>query len=136
MSHTIALNRELGVIVLRATARMEFAELSRVFAEILEIPGFTHGLSMIADFREGQTQVSTEQIRQLAGIAHAMDGQWGVAKWAILAGNDLTYALVRMFGALTSDCKVTTQVFRDLPAAGDWLGLGVGIEEVFERTPH
>lgn len=136
MSHTIVLDRELGVIVLRATERMEFAELSRVFAEILALPGFTPGLSLIADFREGQTQVSTEQIRQLAGVAHAMDGQWGVAKWAILTGNDLTYALVRMFGTLTSDCKVTTQVFRDPAAAGDWLDLGVGMDEILERTPH
>ena len=136
MSHTIALNRELGVIVLRATERMDFAELSRVFAEILALPGFTHGLSLVADFRQGQTQVSTEQIRQLAGVAHAMDGQWGVAKWAILTGNDLTYALVRMFGTLTSDCKVTTQVFREPAAAADWLGLGVGMDELLETTPH
>lgn len=136
MGHTIVLNRELGVIVLRATERMDFAELGRVFAEILSVPGFTPGVSLVADFREGQTQVSTEQIRQLAGIAQAMDGQWGVAKWAILTGNDLTYALVRMFGTLTSDCKVTTQGFRDLAAAGEWLDLGVGMDEIFERTPH
>ncbi len=136
MSHTIVLNRELGVIVLRATERMDFGELSSIFAEILTLPGFTPGLSLVADFREGRTQVSTAEIRQLSGVAHAMDGQWGVAKWAILTANDLTYALGRMFGTLTSDCKVTTQVFRDLGADGDWLGLGVGMEEILERTPH
>jgi len=136
MSHTIVLKRELDVIVIRAIERMDFPELSQVFAEILALPGFAPGLSLVADFREGQTQISTAEIRQLAGVAHAMDGQWGVAKWAVLTANDLTYALVRMFGALTSDCKVTTQVFRDLVAASDWLGLGVGMDEILERTPH
>ena len=136
MSHTIVLKRELGVIVIRAIECMDFPELSQVFAEILALPGFTPGLSLVADFREGQTQISTAEVRQLASVAHAMDGQWGVAKWAVLTANDLTFALVRMFGALTSDCNVTTQVFRDLVAASDWLGLGVGMDEILDRTPH
>ena len=136
MSHTIVLNRELGVIVLRARERMEFAEFANIFAEILALPGFEPGLPLVADFRQGQTQVSTAEIRQLAAHAHAMDGRWGVAKWSILPSNDLTYALARMFGTLTSDCQVTTQVFRDLKSASDWLGLGVGVSEILDRTAH
>jgi len=40
-----------------------------------------------------------------------------------------------MFVALTREHQVETQVFRDVEQADDWLELGIGMEELLDRTP-
>ena len=135
MPHTIRLNDDLGVIVLRAKRSMDLAEIERAFAEMLRLPGFREGLSLIVDFRGSETPISGAEMRQLAEYARRADAKWGTTKWAFLASADLTYGLGRIFMALTSEHQVETHVFRTLHDANGWLGLGVDANEVLVRTP-
>ncbi|MEK7993806.1 MAG: hypothetical protein AAB403_08405, partial [Planctomycetota bacterium] len=85
MSHTIKLNEELGVIVLRAKRSMDVVEIKTAFDEMVHLPGFREGLSLIVDFRGSETPVSGPEVRQLAEYAQRADAKWGTTKWAFLA---------------------------------------------------
>lgn len=135
MSHTIRLNDNLGVIVLRAKRSMDVAEVETAFAEMLRLPGFHEGLSLIVDFRGSETPISGAEVRQLAEYARRADAKWGTTKWSFIASADMTYGLSRIFMALTSEHQVETHVFRSLDDANGWLGLGVDVEEILARTP-
>lgn len=135
MSHTIRLNDDLGVIVLRAKRSMDVAEIELAFAEMLSLPGFREGLSLIVDFRGSETPISGAEVRQLAEYARRADARWGTTKWSFIASADMAYGLSRIFMALTSEHQVETHVFRTLHDADDWLGLGVDVDEILARTP-
>lgn len=135
MSHTIRLNDDLGVIVLRAKRSMDVAEIETAFAEMLCLPGFREGLSLVADFRGSETPISAAEVRQLAEYARRADARWGTTKWSFIASADMTYGLSRIFMALTSEHQVETHVFRTLHDANGWLGLGAHVDEILVRTP-
>ena len=135
MPHTIRLNDNLGVIVLRAKRSMDVAEVETAFTEMLRLPGFREGLSLIVDFRGSETSVSGAEVRQLAEYARRADAKWGTTKWSFIASADMTYGLSRIFMALTSEHQVETHVFRSLDDANGWLGLGVNVDEILVRTP-
>ena len=135
MSHTLALNKELGVIVLRAKETMSLDELRRVLGEMVGLPDFREGLCLVADFRGSGTDLTGDDIRRLASHASETDAAWGVTKWAFLASDSLMYGLSRMFGALTDQHRVTTHVFRGVVEADGWLDLGIQMDEILARTP-
>jgi hypothetical protein len=135
ISHTLAFNKDLGVIVLRAKQRMSFDEIRLVFGEMARLPDFREGLYLVADLRGSDSVITGDDVRRIAVHARDTDAAWGVTKWAIIAGDDLAFGLSRMFGALTDEHRITTRVFRDVETADDWLGLGVEMHEILARTP-
>ena len=135
MSYTLTLNNDLGVIVLRAKRSMTLNEIRMVFVEMVSLPDFREGLSLVADFRGSGTTLTGDNVRQLSIHAHHTDSAWGVTKWAFLASDSLMFGLSRMFGALTDKHQVTTHVFRSAVEADGWLGVGIEMDEILARTP-
>ena len=135
MSHSVKLNEDLGVIVLRYRESADFAEIKNVFDELVRIPGFKPGLKLIADFRGATEPLTDDEIRKLADYAKSTDANWGATKWAFIASKEITFGLARMFMALTDDCQVTTHAFRNAKEADDWLELGIEMEKILEQTP-
>ncbi len=136
MSYSIVLNKDLGVVVLRAKEAMTIDELRLVFSDTVRMPGFRRGLCLVADFRGSGTVLSADDVRQLALHADKTDAAWGDTKWSILASSAVMFGLSRMFAALTDEHQVTTHVFRTVVEADGWLGLGIEMEEILERTPE
>lgn len=114
---------------------MDVLEIQAAFSEILQLPGFREGLSLVVDFRGSETPLNGAEVRQLAEYARHADARWGTTRWSFLASADLTYGLSRIFMALTSEHQVETHVFRNLVDADDWLGLGVNVDQILVRTP-
>ena len=135
MSHTLKLNIELGVIVLRAKQNLSFNEIRSIFGELVRLPGFREGLCLVADFRGSGTSLTGEDMRQLADWARTTDAAWGDTKWSIIASSDVLYGLSRMYTTLTDQLQVETHVFRDVETADGWLGIGVEADEILARTP-
>jgi hypothetical protein len=136
MSHTARFNHELAVIVLRMRQTVDVAELEASLDEVVRLPGFRKGLCLVVDFRTCETALSAADIRRLAEYAEKTDARWGATKWLIIASDDATYGLSRMFVALSERHEVTTKVFRSLAEADDWLTLGVEVNEILLRTPE
>lgn len=135
MSHTITLNEALGVIVLRYRGTVQFTEIRNVFDELVRVPGFKAGLSLVADFRDTNSPLTGAEVNRLADYAKKTDPDWGVTKWAFLASQDVTFGVARMYGALTHDYQVTTHVFRNAREADDWLGLNIELTRILALTP-
>ena len=136
MPHSIRLNEQLGVIVLRFRGDVDFSEIRKIFDTLVQIPSFKEGLALVADFRNSTSPLTGAEIATLADYAKRTDARWGATKWAFIAASDMTFGLSRMFSALTSDYQVTTHVFRDAHQADDWLGLGVEVREILASTPE
>lgn len=136
MAHTIRLNRDYRVVVVRHTGNVNYTELRSALAEVPQICGFEEGLRLVADFRASNAPLSAEEVRLLASYAKGVDARWGETKWAIIAADDVIYGLARMYSALTNDHRVETFVFRNPLEADDWLGLGIGMEELLKQTPE
>lgn len=75
MAHTISFNRGLGVIVLRAKQSMNVDELERTFEELVKLPDFKEGLSLVVDFRGSTTPLTSADVRQLAIYAERTDAK-------------------------------------------------------------
>jgi hypothetical protein len=135
MSHSIKLNEDLGVIVLRYRGSADFVEIKNVFDELVRIPGFKPGVKLIADFRGATKPLTDDEIRKLSDYAKSTDANWGATKWAFIASKEITFGLARMFVALTDDCTVTTHAFRSAIEADDWFEIGIEMEKILEQTP-
>jgi hypothetical protein len=123
MSHSVKLDQERGVIVLRYSGIVSVEEIQNVLDELVALPGFRNGLRLVADFRKSTTPLTGADVRELARYAERSDAAWGTTKWALIASNDTTFGLARMYMALTDGYRVTTHVFRDPGKAERWLGL-------------
>jgi hypothetical protein len=120
----------------RAKQSMDVAELEKTFDELVSLPGFKEGLSLIVDFKGSDTPTTTVELRRLAAYATQTDDKWDNTKWSVLASADVAFGLSRMFMALTNKHQVETHIFRNLDEADDWLGLGVEMVEILEHTPR
>jgi hypothetical protein len=136
MSHTLRFNHELAVIVLRTTKVVDLSELERALDEVVHLPGFKKGLCLVIDFRASEPALSAADIRHLVEYAEKTDLKWGRTKWLIIAADDVTYGLSRMYIALAEKHEVTTHVFRTLTNADDWLALGIDVTEILAATPE
>jgi hypothetical protein len=134
LPHSITLDQNLGVVVVRYSGTVDYAEICDALDQMVRLPGFRAGLRLVADFRDSTTPLSGEEVRNLARYAKGVDSKWSTTKWALIASNDLTYGLARIYAAQTDDYQVTSQVFRDAREADDWLGLGVAMEQVLTRS--
>jgi hypothetical protein len=135
MAHSIELNQDLGVIVLRYRGSADFVEIKNVFDELVRIPGFKPGLKLVADFRAATEPLTGNEVRKLADYAKSTNAEWGATKWAFIASKDQTFGLALMFVALTYNCQVTTHAFRSATEADDWFGLGIEMGKILAQTP-
>ena len=135
MSHTIRLNGDLGVIVLRCRGDVDFREIIEAFHELADIPGFKSGLKLVADFRESTTLLNEAQIDEMANYLKITDDEWGATKWTMISSSDRTYGLGRQFEKQTEQCHVSTHIFRAVDDADNWFGIDVPMFEILYLTP-
>ncbi len=136
MSHSIRLNENLGVVVVRYRGSVDFSEIRSVFDAAVHLNGFKPGLSLVVDFRDNSEPLTGAEVIALADYARRTDANWGVTKWLLIAEKDVTFGLARMFSSLTSGLDVETKVFRSAAAADDWLGIGTSVEDLLALTPE
>jgi hypothetical protein len=128
--HTTELRENLNVIVVRSSGQVAFDEIRDTLDELVRRPDFRPGLNLIVDFRQCETPVTADEVRRLAEYAERIDPQWGNSKWVLLASNDLTFGLARMYASLTHAHKVATRVFRTADEVNGWLRLAMTLEEI------
>ena len=66
--------------------------------------------------------IGAEDVRVIASVAREQRSKFGVAKHAVVAPQDLTYGLTRMWSAHIGDeTEVATAVFRSRKEAVEWV---------------
>ena len=136
MPHSIRLNENLGVIVLRYRGCVDFSELRKVFDTVVLTAGFKEGLCLVADFRDNSPSLTEKEITRLADYAKRTDANWGATKWVFIVAKDSAFGLARLFSSLTSNYDVETKAFHTAQEADNWLGLGTEVEDILALTPE
>jgi hypothetical protein len=116
---------EQGVVVVELRGRIDDAELleatDRLIADADRLPG----LNELVDARELEVNdLSSAALRKVADRFAAGPRPDEGVRVALVAGSDVAYGLGRMYQALRDGSAAEFRVFRELPEARGWLGLG------------
>jgi hypothetical protein len=102
-------------------------DLIAAFMRAMDDPRIDPTLDQIVDMRGVQRlDVSAAGVWRLAQVVSAADPPDVARRVAIVASSDYLFGMARMYEALraTAAAPEVYQVFRDMAAAREWLGLG------------
>ena len=120
-----------GLVVSRHIGAVCDQELIDSYRELFNQPDYDPCYNKLVDLRETdcmeRSVKSLECMADLVKIGHACSMKR--CKAAIVAPHDLSYGLARVFQVLVEDTPEEVRVFRELPKALDWLGIGPGVLE-------
>jgi hypothetical protein len=118
---------EQGVVVVELRGRVGDAELidaaDRLIADTDRLPG----LHELVDAREMEvSDLSSAALRRVADRFAAGPRPDEGVRIALVAASDAAYGLARMYQVFRDASAAEFRVFRELPEARAWLGLGAG----------
>ncbi|MEO8201142.1 MAG: hypothetical protein ABI679_11520 [Gemmatimonadota bacterium] len=100
--------------------------------ELTEDPRFQPTFSQLSDLRDAERlELDTFTVRRLAAISPFGAG----SRRALVVSSDLAFGMARMFQTLREGNGEELQVFRDIDAALDWLGLAAEKDAVIAQLP-
>lgn len=123
MPHRTQLSDENTLIVTIYRDGVTAAEIEQGFAAHADLVRDGQRVAAICDFRRCRLDFSAIELRSLAARSAQAAVPGISSKRAILAGDDLTFGMGRMFSAFSGDQPVETRTFRDIGALADWLEL-------------
>ncbi len=120
MPITTTIDRWLGMIFTIAEPVMTDQDWLQHQAALRDRPDFDPDFDQLLDFRPvADCRLSPEILRLTA--ANPIFG--ARSRQAFVAANNLTYGMCRMFEILSAGHSFRIEVFRDMRAAAEWLGL-------------
>ena len=105
------------LLYVRVTGQPTRADYEHAVLRAQEITGLKPG-PRIWDVRETTLALSAEDLRQLASRSSRADS--GDSRVALLANDDLTFGLSRMYSVFRENENVRVRVFRTLEGAKAW----------------
>ncbi|MGI9627840.1 MAG: hypothetical protein ACR2QM_13470 [Longimicrobiales bacterium] len=119
------LRLQVGLLVTRFSGVVDDGQLVGVYTELVGHPEWRAGLDEFADLRGADlTAVSSEGLRRVAELSERLhSGADKVPRTAVLVDQDVNFGLGRMYEAFSAESPETLQLFRDLDAALEWLGV-------------
>ena len=95
-----------------------------------------NGFSILCDYREvTEFNIDTKQVRMIVEQDMKHDPMLDKSKCAVVATDDLVYGMSRMWEILSADTRLTTEVFRDINDAINWLELDLDIFDSIKGPP-
>jgi hypothetical protein len=109
-----------GLVISRAWGILTDQDLLAHPRALAEDPLFRPSMNQLTDFREvTDFRVESATIHRIAGLSPFGAG----ARRALLVGSESLYGMARMYQILRDTAPDDLQVFRELDAALEWLGL-------------
>ena len=107
MPITFSFDAEQNRAVSRFSGTVTGAEILAHNTEMAESGAFS--TERLMDARGAVTMLSPDEVRQVASLVRRLVHEFGPAKVAFVADNDLTYGMARMYEALSAphDCGFT-----------------------------
>ncbi len=120
MPITTTIDRWLGMIFTTAEPVLTDRDWLQHQAALRDQPDFNPDFDQLLDFRPvADCRLSPETLRLTA--VHPVFGAH--SRQAFVTDNNLTYGMCRMFEILSAGHSLRIEVFRDMRAAAEWLGL-------------
>lgn len=127
MAVVYTIDPETGIVRLTTTGVSDARESLEVFTRVLSDPTVPRPLRVLDDRRGVSADVSNEAVRTAVQAVQRFAGQVAGVRVAVLAGQDTTFGLARMFQLSAGDLPMGFRVFRgesDAEAVAWLLGEG------------
>lgn len=117
-----------NVVVSVWTGQIPDDEAVEAYRQLYSHDDWYPGIDELADLSDCDfTKMTTDGLRAMAKLAReAMKGSGEDFRSAIIAPDDLAYALVHMYGLINEESKEDANVFRTAPEAFSFLGISPG----------
>lgn len=109
-----------GVAWLTAAGDFSWEDAITAVRRVYADPRFAARARTVWDLRAGRALLDGEEVRLLAEHVREERPE-GRGRTAIVAGDDLTFGMGRMYEQIAADGPVDVNVFRDLEPATRWL---------------
>ena len=120
MPITTTIDRWLGMIFTTAEPVITDRDWLQHQAALRDLPDFDPDFDQLLDFRPvADCRLSPQTLRLTA--LHPVFG--ACSRQAFVTDNNLTYGMCRMYEILSAGHSQRIEVFRDMRAAAEWLGL-------------
>jgi hypothetical protein len=125
MPITYRIDQEHDVVWTNATGVLTDADLLAHKSRLINDPDFKPGLRELSDVRAvDRLEVTPNGISQFVARDKADSAKLHDHKLAIVASADVVYGMARMYQTLSDDETQHVMVFRTIPEATAWLGIG------------
>ncbi len=123
MPYTYEFVRPPGAYLVTWSGEWTVDNLRSCLADLRADPNFRPGLNRLYDLRAISIRLNSEQVAAIAKALEAEDEKHGDRKVAYLAGDDITYGVLRMAVGHGILMRAQRWVMRDVDEAKDWAGL-------------
>jgi len=123
MKGNLRIDTERGILYWKASGHFTLQELLVAVAEVVKHPDYRPGLKSLNDLRGVTVSFTTAEVRTVAEFLKNQDGLIGQGKIAIVLSQDAVYGMTRAFQVYATTPSMQFEVFRDIPAACEWLGI-------------
>lgn len=111
-----------GIVFIRVNQIVDVDDLLSMRQMLIEDPEFISGMPTLYDIRQEAVNVITkEHIRTIGDQTDSIIHRRGKHRTALLAGDDLSFGLSRMYEILGEHPDINLTVFRDEEEAINWL---------------
>ena len=124
MTISYRIDPELRVVFTTATGTLTDDELIAHKSALVRDPQFESGMVELSDVRAVERLLVTpEGVSRMAQMDTEDSARLDGFKLAIVVGADVVFGMSRMYQTMTSDNPLNVNIFRDMHAAREWLGL-------------
>jgi hypothetical protein len=112
-----------GVLYWKASGSFTLQELLEALSEVMDHPDYRPDMKSLNDLREITLPFSTPEVQTVADLLKKSSSLIGEGKVAVVLTHDAAYGMGRAFQVYAESCSAEIQIFRDMQAACDWLGI-------------
>ncbi len=110
-----------GLILIEAKGRIEVDRYLTLWDELMADPRVEAGPNLLADFREVEVTRSGSEVRTVAAGNKRFNDYIEGGRLAVVASQQASFGLARMYEALIESQSLEVQVFRAYEPARAWL---------------
>ncbi len=125
MPTSFRIDKNAGIVYRTITGEMTTEELIESYTSMLEHPDFRPGMSALTDMREKRASAYRRDVLLIAEFVRAHHDRIGHLRLAVVVSSSASYGMMRELKAELEESPVEIGIFRDLPAAEEWLGIPV-----------
>lgn len=115
---------ETGVLIVQAIGKVAPNAYVDLWDELIADPHIEPGPRVLADFREVEVTQDGAGVRRLAAGAQRFDDFMRGGRMAVVATQQASFGLARMYASLVDALPIEVRVFRDYDEARAWVLTG------------
>ena len=124
MSFEISIDKELGLVVIRATSVVGPSDVQAAVDDVVALPGFELGMDQLLDLTDGELDMDGTGSKGLAKFFQSAEIRAKLGsefKCAVVATRARDFGVSRMYEAHEADDSIEIRVFYSMKEARRWI---------------